>query len=474
MKLTSQSKDFSKWYLELMQAADLIDYAPVKGCMIFKPYAYKIWELIQAEFNPRMEKLGVQNAYFPVLIPESFIMREADHVEGFAPELLTITRVGEKKLEEPYVVRPTSETIIYDSFSRWIHSYRDLPLKVNQWANVMRWEMKTKPFLRTSEFLWQEGHTAHSDMADADKMVMDALEMYDEFQHEVLAIEGIKGRKSLLETFPGADYSNTIEVLVKDGKSIQSCTSHNLGTSFAEAFKISYTSKEEKQVTPVLTSWGMSTRIMGTMFMLHGDDLGLRLPPKVAPYQVVIVPIIVNEETKDDVIKKAEEIGAELKNSGIRSYVDLSDKRPGFKFSEWELKGVPVRVEIGPRDLNADSLTCARRDLNTKDQIPLSNFSSHIFDLLDSIHANLLIQAQEFLQQNIIDVFDFERFSELVKERGGFMRVTWCGDANCEAKIKEKTQATNRCLSLDDTDVKGDCFHCGEKAKHIAYFAKAY
>lgn len=474
-KITKQSEDFSQWYLDVVVAADLADYAPVKGCMIIKPYGYKIWELIQQDMNKRMEELGVENAYFPLLIPESFILKEADHVEGFAPELLTATRVGKKELEEHFVVRPTSETIIYDSYAKWIHSYRDLPLKMNQWANVMRWEKRTRPFLRTSEFLWQEGHTVHATCEEADTMVMDALMMYDAVEQDVLAFAGIKGRKSESEKFPGAFYTTTIEVLAKDGKAIQSCTSHNLGQGFSKAFNIQFSDRDEQLKTPWITSWGMSTRIIGTMIMVHGDDLGLRMPPRIAPIQVVIVPVIVNEETKDAVLNKAHEIAQTLKKQGIRVKVDTSDKRPGFKFAEWEMKGVPVRMELGPKDLEKNQVVCARRDLNTKSPMTIDALETEIPALLDEIHENLLEQSKRWTEQNIIDVFDFERFEELLDQRGGFMRVAWCGEGDCEAQIKETTKATSRCIPFEGQEaVKGECFHCGKEAKHIALFARAY
>ncbi len=472
-KLTKQTEDFSKWYIDLMKMADLVDYAPVKWCVVFKPYWYKMWELIQQDFNKRMEKLGVDNAYFPLLIPESFITKEANHVEWFAPELLTVTRVGQKQLDEPYVIRPTSETIIYDSYSKWIQSYRDLPLKMNQWANVMRWEMKTKPFLRTSEFLWQEGHTAHSSEVEADKMVSDALEMYYDFQHEFLAIEGIKGLKSKSETFPWAKYTKSIEVLAKDGKAIQSCTSHNLGQEFSKAFDISYMDKDETKKFAWLTSWGMSTRIIGTMIMVHGDDKGLRLPPKVAPIQVVIVPIFRDDEQKKIVLNKAYEISAQLKSLWIRVKIDNSEKRPWFKFAEWEVKWVPIRMEIGPRDVENNEVVCARRDLDSKDSYSIDSLSQSITELLNSIHANLLEQSKLYLQQNIIDVFDFESFCEKV-ETGWFLRCGWCGCEKCEAEIKTKTKATTRCIPFNTEEVKGDCVHCWKPAKHLVLFAKAY
>ncbi len=475
-KLTKQSEDFSKWYLDLVQMADLIDYAPVKGCMIIKPYGYKIWELIQQDMNRRMEKLGVENAYFPLLIPESFIKKEAEHVEGFAPELLTATRVGDKELDEPYVLRPTSETIIYDSYAKWVHSYRDLPLKMNQWANIIRWELKTKPFLRTTEFLWQEGHTVHSSCEEADEMVKDALNMYSDFEKETLAFAVIKGKKSDAEKFPGAFYTTTVEALAKDGKAIQTGTSHNLGQGFAKAFNIQFADKDEQMKYPWLTSWGVSTRLIGTMIMIHGDDKGLRLPPKIAPIQVVIVPIFKDEEGKKEVMRKVNDIYSSLKNQEIRVKIDdREEKSPGFKFNEWEIKGVPLRIEIGPKDIEDNQCVCARRDNSEKQAVQLDDVNQIIPELLEAIQDNLFNQSQEHLNQNIIDVFDFERFNELLDERGGFMRVGWCGDKKCEKEIQEKTKATSRCIPLEGQEnVKGECFHCGAEAKYVALFARGY
>ncbi|PCI25508.1 proline--tRNA ligase [Candidatus Peregrinibacteria bacterium] len=473
--ITSQEKDFSQWYLDTLKIADVFDYAPVKGCMIIKPYGFKMWELFQQEMNTRMEEMDVENACFPALIPESFIMKEADHVEGFAPELLTVTRVGKKELEEPYVLRPTSETIIYNSYAQWIHSYRDLPLKMNQWANVFRWEMKTKPFLRTSEFFWQEGHTVHATEEEADTMVKDALDMYENFAEEVMAIRGIKGRKTMNETFAGADYTTTIEAMAKDGKAIQFCTSHQLGQSFAKAFDIEFTDKDEKQKTPFITSWGMSTRALGTMFVVHGDDKGLRMPPKIAPIQVMIIPVIPKEEHREAVMTQVEAIKKTLKSDGIRVRIDMSDKRPGFKFAQAEVKGIPIRMEVGPRDLEKNQVVCARRDISTKDSYDIKDLKESIPELLEDIHATLLSESEQHLQQNITDVFDIEGFERVLNEHKGFIRVAWCDDAEKEKEIQQKTGATIRCYPFDMQDqVTGTCFYTGRDATHIALFAKAY
>ena len=476
MKLTKQSENFSQWYLDLVQMAGLADYAPVKGCMTIKPYGYKIWELMQKDLNERMEKLGVENAYFPLLIPEEFIKKEAEHVDGFAPELLTATRVGEKELEEPYVIRPTSETIIYDSYAKWIHSYRDLPLKMNQWANIIRWEKRTRPFLRTSEFLWQEGHTAHATESEADEMVLDALGMYDDFEQEVLAFKGIKGKKSEAEKFPGAKYTTTLEVLAKDGKAIQSGTSHNLGQGFSKAFNIEFTDTDEKKKYPWITSWGVSTRLIGSVIIVHGDDNGLRLPPNIAPIQVVIVPIAHDEMAKNNVMAEVFKIFEALKKEGIRVKIDeRDDKRPGFKFAEWELKGVPIRMEIGQKDIEKSQVICARRDTSEKFSVNIAEVPEIIPTTLEDIHNNLLQESIDFTQKNTTDVFDFETFKEVMKEKSGFVRAAWCGNETCEKKIQEKTKATSRCIPFEGQDaVKGECFHCGKTAEHITIFAKAY
>jgi prolyl-tRNA synthetase len=476
MKLTKQSEDFSQWYLDLVQIADLADYSPVKGCMIIKPYGYKMWELIQQDLNKRMEAMHVENAYFPLLIPEDFIKKEAEHVEGFAPELLTVDRVGTKKIDPPYVIRPTSETIIYDSYAKWIHSYRDLPLKMNQWANIMRWEKRTRPFLRTSEFLWQEGHTVHATETEADEMVMDALNMYDAFEQEVLAFKGVKGKKSEAEKFPGAKYTTTLEVLARDGKAIQSGTSHNLGQGFSQAFNIQFTDTDEKIKHPWITSWGVSTRLIGALIIVHGDDKGLRLPPPIAPIQVIIIPIARDEASKKDVMNEVYNIEQQLKSQNIRVKIDQrEDKRPGFKFAEWEVKGVPIRMEIGPKDLEKQQVVCARRDTNEKFPLNITEISQKIPEVLEDIHDNLLQESIDFTQNNTTDVFDFEQFQETLEKKGGFIKASWCGDAACEKKIQEKTKATSRCIPFEgQSSIKGNCIHCEKEAQHIAIFAKAY
>jgi prolyl-tRNA synthetase len=460
-QITPQGKDFSQWYLDTLKVADVFDYTPVKGAMVIKPYGWKMWELFQKEMNTRMEEMGVENAVFPTLIPESFFKKEAEHVEGFAPELLTVTRVGKKELEEPYVLRPTSETIIYDSYARWIHSYRDLPLKMNQWANIFRWEMKTKPFLRTSEFFWQEGHTVHQTAEEAEAMVLEALDLYTNVFEEVFALKGIRGKKTPNETFAGALYTTTLEVLAKDGKAIQSCTSHNLAQNFSQAFGISFTDQNEEQKTPFITCWGTSTRALGTLFVAHGDDKGLKLPPKIAPIQVVIIPVIMKKEQETEIEESVLALEKELKDAGIRVKVDRRDLRPGNKFAEW--------------DIASDSMMIARRDTSEKFSLERNNCVPAIFDLLEDIHQSLLRSSEEFLQKNTSEVFDFESFCEVLETRGGFIKVSWCGDSDLEKEIQEKTKATIRCIPFEDMErPKGKCFYTGKDAKEIVVFAKSY
>ena len=475
-KITSQKENFSKWYLELVNQADLADYSAVKGCMIIKPYGYAIWENIQRELDHRIKALGVKNAYFPLFIPESFLKKEAEHIEGFAPELVTVTHVGKKELREKLIVRPTSETIIYDTYAKWIKSYRDLPLLINQWANVVRWEMRTRPFLRTTEFLWQEGHTVHATEAEADEWTMKGLDLYADFDREVLAIEVVTGTKTKAETFPGAKYTTSTEALSKCGKAIQAGTSHQLGQGFAETFGIEFTDENEKQQVPWQTSWGLSTRIVGTLIVVHGDDKGLRLPPKIAPYQTVIIPIYKTPEEEEMVRKESMNIQEKLQKAGIRVELDdRTEKTPGFKFNEWELKGAPTRIEIGPRDLAEGKVVIARRDTNEKMSVDLKNVQNTILELIDTIQDNMFKQSQEFQKNHTYEVFDYERFKEIIEENPGFIKAGWCGDDECEAKIQAETKATIRCLPFEYAgQAKGECIYCGKEAAQIVLFAKAY
>lgn len=475
-KITPQKEDFSKWYLDIIAQADLADYSAVKGCMIIKPYGYALWENIQKALDDRIKAKGVKNAYFPLFIPESFIKKEAEHVDGFAPELVTVTHVGEKELAEKLYVRPTSETIMYDAYSNWIKSYRDLPLLINQWANVVRWEKRTRPFLRTTEFLWQEGHTVHATEAEADEWTIKCLEMYRDLDSEDLAIPVVIGTKSESEKFPGAKYTTTTEVLAKDGKAIQAGTSHQLGQGFAKTFGIEFTDENEKQQHPWQTSWGVSTRIVGTLIVVHGDDKGLRIPPKIAPIQVVIVPIYRTLEEEELVRKECLKIEVELKEVGIKVELDdRTEKTPGFKFNEWELKGVPVRIEVGPRDLAKDEVVMARRDTSEKKSILLAKVRSTVLDLMVDIQKTMLEQAIEFQTKNTHEVFDYERFKEIIKENPGFIKAGWCGNEECESRIQSETKATIRCLPFEYAgQAKGECIYCKKEATQIALFAKAY
>ncbi len=475
--ITSRSEDYSKWYTDLVQRADLADYAPVRGCMIIKPYGYALWENIRDQLDRRFKDTGHQNAYFPLFIPESFLRKEAEHVEGFSPELAVVTIGGGEELAERLIVRPTSETIIGYSFANWIHSYRDLPLLINQWANVVRWELRTRLFLRTMEFLWQEGHTAHATHDDAQEETMRMLGVYADFAINEAAIPVIQGRKSNQEKFAGALRSYTIEAMMGDKKALQSGTSHNLGQNFAKAFDIKFTDESNELQNCWTTSWGLSTRMVGAIIMVHGDDQGLRMPPRVAPIQVVIVPIYKNDTEKGQVMPIVDGLRQELKAAGVRMHIDTRDGvTPGFKFNDWEMRGVPVRVEIGPKDVQNATLAVARRDVPGKagkQFVPRAGAVEMINNLLTEIQANLLKQATEFRDANIHEVTgDYEKFQQIVADAWAY---TWfCGSAACEAKIKEDNQLVSRCFPLDQQPGEGPCIVCGGKATERALFAKAY
>lgn len=472
--LADQQKDFPQWYLDVIAAADLADYADVKGCIIFKPYGYALWENIQADLNRRIKALGVQNAYFPLFIPESNLNKEKEHVKGFAPECAVVTHGGGKELTEKLYVRPTSETIMYPAFAKWIHSHRDLPLKINQWANVVRWEMRTRPFLRTLEFLWQEGHTAHATEEKADCMVHDALQMYVDFDREFLALPVTRGRKPDHEKFAGAHYTLTTEALARDGKAIQAGTSHNLGQGFSEAYDVGFLDTDGQKKRPWITSWGLSTRIIGTVIVVHGDQKGLRLPPNLAPIQIVIVPIYKTDAEKEAVMKAATDL--EKTWMGLRVKIDdREEKSPGFKFNEWEVKGVPLRVEIGPKDLEKKQLTLARRDTSEKKPVPLVDASPEMMKtLMDEIQATLYRQAQEYLESH---TFRADTMAELEAkiEEGGMVWAPWDGTFETAEAIKQKTKATIRLLPEKREDVTGKKDICsGKPALHMALYAKAY
>jgi len=474
--LTSPKEDYSRWYNEIVYRADLAAQSPVRGCIIIKPYGYELWEGIKNALDSRFKATGHQNAYFPLLIPESFLKKEAEHVEGFSPELAVVTFAGGKELEEPYIIRPTSETIIGSSFAEWIQSYRDLPLLINQWANVVRWELRTRPFLRTSEFLWQEGHTAHATYEEAETETLQMLGIYTDVAVNEAAIPVVKGVKSQSEKFAGALRSYTVEAMMGDTKALQSGTSHNLGQNFAKAFDIQYLDVNNQRQHCWTTSWGMSTRMIGAVVMAHGDDKGLRLPPRLAPYQVVIVPIGRTDEDRAVVMESVDELKRELTAAGIRFHVDTRDHQPGFKFNDWEMRGVPVRLELGPRDVQSGSVVTARRDVPGKEGkqvIPRAGVVEHLKQLLVDIQANMLAQATVFRDANIHDVQSYDELKQVV-EAGGWARGWWAENAANEAQVKADTGATHRCYPLEQPGGQGVCLYSGEPAERVALFSKAY
>ncbi len=473
--IPDQDDNFSQWYNQVVRKAELADYAPVRGCMIIRPYGYAIWENIQQLMDARFKETGVLNAYFPLLIPRSFIEKEAEHIEGFAPELAWVTRGGGEELEEPLAVRPSSETIISHSFGKWIQSYRDLPILINQWNNVMRWEKRTILFLRTAEFLWQEGHTAHRSIEEAEERTRMMLEVYRAFAEEDAAMPVIMGRKSENEKFAGALRTYAIESLMRDGKALQAGTSHNLGTNFAKSFDIQYLDADGQRKYCATTSWGASTRLIGGIIMVHGDNAGLILPPHLAPYQVVIVPIWRKDAEKAAVIETVERIEKMLKGK-VRLKVDLSENTPGWKFNEWELRGVPVRMEIGPRDVQNNSVVLVRRDNRVKESVAIEALETRLPILLEEVQQALFRRAKEFQEQNTYYTENYEEFKQIIAEKRGFVRVKWAEDSAAELVIKEETKATLRVIPYDQPEggVKGNCFYTGRPATCEAIFARAY
>src|SRR3989344_1772892 len=473
-KIASQKDDFPQWYLDVVEQADLAEYAPVKGCIIFKPYGYAIWEMIQRDMDARIKEQGVQNAYFPLLIPESVMAKEAKHVEGFAPECAVVTHGGGKELAEKLYIRPTSETIIYQTFAKWVGSYRDLPIKINQWANVVRWEMRTRPFLRTLEFLWQEGHTVHATKEDADDMAAAALQMYVDFDRDVLALPVIHGKKPDHEKFAGAFYTLTTEALAKDGKAIQAGTSHNLGQGFSEAYDVSFLDEKGASQRPWITSWGLSTRIIGPVIVVHGDEKGLRLPPKIAPIQVVIVPIYKTDEEKKNVLAAAKKLATLF--AGLRVKLDDRDeKSPGFKFNEWEVKGVPVRIELGPKDLEKKAVMLCRRDTGEKQSVAMASCTKDSMQtILDEIQDSLYEQAKKYMEDHTTEADSYDALQKVIDADGGFVWAPWDGTLKTANAIKDKTKATIRLLG-DASKAKGKKdLVSGDAAKEWALFAKAY
>ena len=470
--ITPRAEDYSQWYLDIVDHAALAEHAPVRGCMVIKPYGYAIWELMQKALDGMFKEKGVENAYFPLFIPEAFLKREAQHVEGFSPELAVVTHAGGEKLDEPLVVRPTSETIMYDTYSRWIQSYRDLPLLINQWADVVRWEKRPRLFLRTTEFLWQEGHTVHASEAEAEDFTLQMLEVYRKFAEEHLAMPVVPGLKTDSERFAGAVRTYCIEAMMQDGKALQAGTSHMLGQNFAKAFGVKFLDQEGVEQFGWQTSWGVSTRMIGALIMTHSDDKGLVLPPKMAPHQVVIVPIGVTPEDLEAVQTSAQSLSESLKAEGIRVKIDTRDLRPGPKFFEWEKKGVPVRVEIGPKDLAAGTVMVARRDTSEKRSVSQEGLVDAIKDLLDQIQRNLFDTARARQGAKTVSVDSWDAFVTGVEQ--GFVKAHWCGDAACEAAIKEETKATIRCIPFDQEKEEGSCVKCGKASAGRVIFAKSY
>ena len=473
-KLTPMSEDFNEWYTDIIQQAQLADYSPVKGTMVIRPYGYSIWESVQSYLDKKFKKTGHQNAYFPLFIPNSFIQKEAEHVEGFSPELAMVTHAGGKELEEPLVVRPTSETIINHMFAKWIKSYRDLPMLINQWANVVRWEMRTRLFLRTSEFLWQEGHTAHATEEEATEEALKMLNIYAEFAENAAAVSVVKGIKSANERFAGATRTYSIEAMMKDMKALQAGTSHELGQNFSKAFEIQFSDEENNLKHPYQTSWGVSTRLIGMIIMAHGDDKGLNLPPKLAPYQVVIIPITPNEDSSSLILESAQKIVNEI-DGDFRVHIDDRDNiSPGFKFNEWELKGVPLRLEIGPRDIENNSVVFSRRDgVEGKFNVPISEIKNKISENLDDIHNKLLESSKIFREENTKHVENYEALIAALNSEPGFVTCYWDENSSDEDRVKQETKATLRCYVLDH-DKTGKAVNNENTQGKLAIFSKAY
>ena len=470
--LTPMSEDFNQWYTDIIQEAELADYSPVKGTMVIRPYGYAIWENIQEYLDNRFKETGHKNAYFPLFIPKSFIEKEAEHVEGFSPELATVTHAGGKELEEPLIVRPTSETIINHMFSKWISSHRDLPLLINQWANVVRWEMRTRLFLRTSEFLWQEGHTAHATKEEANEEAIQMLNIYEEFVQNIAAVSVTKGLKSELEKFAGAEKTYSIEAMMLDKKALQAGTSHELGQNFSKAFEIEYSDENNKLQNPFQTSWGVSTRLIGMIIMAHGDDKGLKLPPNLAPIQVVIVPIIPSKDDKNKVMENVENIKTMLSNYRL-SIDDREEVTPGYKFNEWELKGVPIRIEIGPRDIENNKVILSRRDIdNSKEEVSIDKLKSTIDQLIIDIQNNMFDISKKHMEENTIHVDTKEDLIETLNNKEGFVTCYWSENKDDELEIKELTSATIRCYPIDNEETKQSIND--KKDGKFAIFSKAY
>jgi prolyl-tRNA synthetase len=485
--VTPRSKNYAAWYTEVVKKADLAEYGPVKGTMVIKPYGFTLWENLKDSLDKMLKQTGHVNAYFPLFIPKSYLAQEAAHVEGFAKECAVVTHTRLKaddkagivvdpdsKLEEEVIVRPTSETLIWSMYKKWIQSYRDLPILINQWANIVRWEMRTRLFLRTTEFLWQEGHTAHSNAEEAEEETRVILDIYRRLAEEYLAIPVLTGRKTEAEKFAGADHTYCIEAMMGDKRALQAGTSHNLGQNFAKAFNVKYQTSDNREEYVYATSWGVSTRLIGAVIMGHGDDQGLRLPPKVAPVQVVVIPISRNNQQKDDIKQYIANSFGQLESKGIRIHEDWREESPGFKFNDWEMKGVPLRIEIGPRDVAQGEVVLVRRDTGEKTSIKLADLTDRIPLLLDEVQRELFTQAKTFMDVNTREVDTYEEFKKFLNDSGGFIRCGWDGNPETEAAIKEETKATVRCIPFDEKPEGKRCIYSGKKAKHEVIFAKAY
>ena len=469
--ITPMEEDFAQWYTDVVKKAELMNYSSIKGCMILRPNGYALWESIQKELDRRFKETGVENVYMPMFIPESLLQKEKDHVEGFAPEVAWVTQGGLEPLQEKMCVRPTSETLFCDLYKDIVQSYRDLPKLYNQWCSVVRWEKTTRPFLRSMEFLWQEGHTVHATAEEAQARTEQMLNVYADFCEQVLAIPMIKGRKTDKEKFAGAEATYTIEALMHDGKALQSGTSHNFGDGFAKAFGIQYTDKDNKLCYAHQTSWGMSTRIIGAIIMVHGDDSGIVLPPRIAPCQVMVVPIA---QHKEGVLEKAEELKDRLTKAGYRARIDASDKTPGWKFAEQEIKGIPTRIEIGPKDIEAGQVVVVRRDTREKIVVPMDEIDTKLSEILENMQADMLARAIAHRDAHTTSAANYDEFKDAIENKPGFVKAMWCGEEACELKIKEDTTATSRCMPFEQEKISDVCVCCGKPAKTMVYWGKAY
>ena len=472
-RITPRKEDFSRWYTDLIIQGKMADYSPVKGCMVIRPNGYAIWEKMQSTLDRMFKETGHVNAYFPIFIPESFMKKEAEHVEGFAPECAVVTQGGGEILEEPLYIRPTSETIIWSMYKKWIMSYRDLPILLNQWANVVRWEMRTRLFLRTTEFLWQEGHTAHATAEEAEEETLKILEVYRSFAEDYMAMPVITGKKSEAEKFAGAKHTYSIEAMMQDGKALQSGTSHNLGQNFAKAFDVTFQDKDGAVKHVYATSWGVSTRLIGALVLTHGDDSGIIIPPRLAQTQIVIIPIW-QEATRDKVFKFSDKIYEQLSKQFSVKLDDRDQYKPGYKFAEWEMVGVPLRIEIGPRDIDNNQVVAVRRDNREKQSISVDNLNDHVSSLLETMQQDLFNKALEFQKANTYSIDDYEEFKKILAEQGGFIESHWCGDAACEEKVKDDTKATIRNIPFNQKEEGGNCIICKKQSQGRVIFAKAY